>query len=399
MPSRRPLFAVSCLSMFVFGMVIALLGTLFGLPDMRARLAIDLAQQGQLFSIMFVGLLIATVVAGPTQDRFGGKVVLVGAAATVAVALGLFALARGFASAAASAAVLGVGAGWLNLGANALVSDLYPESRGRMLNLANVFFGVGALFAPLLVSVAFGALSIGGVLAACTAVAAAGALVAAPLTFPPPREQASFSLAEFWRMTRHPGVLLLAVLMFFQMGNEAALSGWTSTYAGAMGWSPRAATVILLGYWVMTIIGRSVSAGLQSRLGNERLVLAAAVLSAAGCAVLLLGARSLPVLALGAWLTALGLSPVVPTTLALAADRHHRFGGTVFSLLFTVGTAGSTSFPLALGGLSKAAGLRLGMVVPLAGTLAVALCALAVLRGRNTVPVTEEGSGSNERRN
>ena len=377
---RRPLFLVSCLSMFVFGMVIALLGTLFGLPEMRARLAIDLAQQGQLFSLMFVGLLAATVAAGPVQDRFGAKVVLVGAAAAVAAALSLFALAGSFAGAAAPVALLGIGAGWLNLGANALVSDLYPESRGRMLNLANVFFGVGALYAPLLVSVAFGALSVAGILAACSLVSAAAVALAAPLRFPPAREKASFSTAEFWRTARHPGVLLLAALMFFEMGNEAALSGWTSTYAGAMGWSPRAATGILLGYWVMAIAGRGASAALQARVGNERLVLGASLLAASGCAVLLAGAGSLPVLAFGAWLAALGLSPVVPTTLAIAADRHHRFGGTVFSFLFTVGTFGSMSFPLALGGLSEAAGLRAGMAVPLAGTLAVAACAWVVSR-------------------
>lgn len=382
MPSRRPLFAVSCLAMFVFGMVIALLGTLFGLPEMRGRVGVDLAQQGQLFGVMFFGLLAATVVAGPVQDRFGAKLVLVGAAGMVAAGLASFGFARGFAGAAGAAALMGTGAGWLNLGANALVADLYPQSRGRMLNLANVFFGVGALFAPLLVSVGYGTLSVGGILAACAAVAAAGAVAAAPLAFPPPRERASFSLAAFWHTARQPGVLLLAALMFFEMGNEAALSGWTSTYAGAMGWSPRAATAILLGYWAMAIIGRSLSAALQSRVGNERLVLGAALVSAAGCAVLLVGARSLPALALGAWITALGLSPVVPTTLAVAADRHHRFGGSVFSLLFTIGTVGSTSFPLALGQLSEAAGLRSGMAVPLAGALGVACCALAVLRGR-----------------
>ncbi|HOC18185.1 MAG TPA: MFS transporter, partial [Vicinamibacterales bacterium] len=156
MASRARLFAISCLAMFVFGMVIALLGTLFGLPETRARLAIDLAQQGQLLSVMFTGLLAATIVAGPTQDRFGAKLVLVAAAGAVAVALVLLALARSFSSAAVWAGLLGIGAGWLNLGANALVSEVYPESRGRMLNLTNVFFGVGALFVPLLVSVAFG---------------------------------------------------------------------------------------------------------------------------------------------------------------------------------------------------------------------------------------------------
>ena len=59
--------------MFVFGMIIAMLGALFGLPAMRERLGIDLAQQGDLFSILFVGLLVSTAVVGPTLDRFGSK--------------------------------------------------------------------------------------------------------------------------------------------------------------------------------------------------------------------------------------------------------------------------------------------------------------------------------------
>ena len=44
-------------AMFVFGMIIAMLGTLFGLPEMRERLGINLAQQGELFSILSFGML------------------------------------------------------------------------------------------------------------------------------------------------------------------------------------------------------------------------------------------------------------------------------------------------------------------------------------------------------
>ena len=70
-----------------------MLGTLFGLPAMRERLGIDLAQQGDLFSVLFIGLLVSTAVVGPTIDRFGSKVVLVSASAMVTAALLAFALA------------------------------------------------------------------------------------------------------------------------------------------------------------------------------------------------------------------------------------------------------------------------------------------------------------------
>ena len=378
---RRRLFAVGCMAMFVFGMVIAMLGTLFGLPEMRLRLGIDLSQQGVVFSAVFVGLLVSTVLAGPMIDRFGSKPVIVSAAGLVTGALALFTAARGFGAAVTAAALLGFGGGWLNIGGNALVSDVYPESRGRMLNLVGTFFGIGALFVPLLVSVAFDHLTVAGALAACAAVAGACTLWAAPLRFPPAREAAAFSFAEFLATARYPGVLLLAALLFFQSGNEATLSGWTSTYIGSEGWPPRVATVVLLGYWVMAVVGRALSSRAQAWLGKPGLVLAAALLAAAGCLALLAGAGSLAVLAGSAWVTSLAMSAVFPTTLAIAGDRYHRYAGSVFGFLFTIANFGGMLFPWALGHVSQAAGVRLGMVVPLMGTLAVAGLALVVKRG------------------
>ena len=61
-------FASAATGMFVFGIVMAVLGTLFGLPEMRTRLQIDLAQQGNLFFLLYVGIFLATLVAGPAID-------------------------------------------------------------------------------------------------------------------------------------------------------------------------------------------------------------------------------------------------------------------------------------------------------------------------------------------
>jgi MFS transporter, FHS family, glucose/mannose:H+ symporter len=377
---RSRLFVAAALAMFVFGMLIAMLGTLFGLPDMRERLGIDLAQQGDLFSVLFIGLLASTAIVGPMIDRFGSKVVLVSASAMVTAALLAFALATGFGAAAAAALLLGIGGGWLNTATNALVSDVFPENRGRMLNLLGTFFGLGALFVPIVVAAGFDVLSLSGTMILCAGVAGASTVVSAALPFPPPHEGAAFSFAGMLGVAKEPGVLLFALLLLFQSGNEAALSGWTSTYVGAMGWSPRVATLILLGYWVMAIAGRVLSARAQSWIGKERLVVICSVASLVGCVALLAAAGWLPGLAAGAWFTALGFSAIFPTVLAMAGDRYRRFAGTVFGFLFTVGNVGSITFPWALGHISQAFGLRLGMLVPLVGTVLVAVCALVVRR-------------------
>ncbi len=375
---RGHLFATASVGLFVFGMIIALLGTLFGLPGMRARLGIDLAQQGDLFSALFVGLLVATAAVGPLLDRFGSRPVLLSASAAVTVALVWLAGARSFPAAALACVLLGAGGGWLNTATNALVSDLYAEDRGRMLNVLGIFFGVGALSVPLGVAAAMGVVPLSGIIVACAVVAALNVGACAVQRFPPPHEGSGFSFAAVLRTGRDPGVWTFAALLFFESGNEASLSGWTSTYVSAEGWSPRAGLVILLGYWVMAIAGRALSARLQARVGKSRLVIACAWLSVAGCLALLSAPRALPALALGAWATALGFSAIFPTALALAGDRYHRFAGSVFGFLFTVSNLGSIAFPWALGHLSAAHGIRSGMLVPLGGTLAVAVCAVLV---------------------
>jgi len=373
------------MTMFVFGMLIAMLGTLFGLPAMRERLGIDLAQQGDLFSVLFIGLLVSTTVVGPTLDRIGSKPVLVSASAMVTVALLAFALAHGFGAAALAALLLGVGGGWLNAATNALVSDVFPDDRGRMLNLLGTFFGIGALFVPLVVALFFNVLSIAGTMVLCAGVAGASTVLCAVLPFPPPREGAAFSFAGMLGVAKDRGVLLFALLLLFQAGNETALSGWTSTYVGSVGWSPRVATLILVGYWIMAIAGRALSSRAQAWTGKERLVVISGVLSVSGCVVLLVAAGWLPGLAFGALMTSLGFSAIFPTVLAMAGDRYHRFAGTVFGFLFTVGNVGSITFPWALGHISQAFGVRLGMLVPLAGTVLMTACALVVAGRRSPV--------------
>src|SRR5262249_1426287 len=143
--ARRPLFLASGAAMFVFGITLAALGALFGLPETRARLHVDLAQQGDIFFTLYLGVFVSTILVGPIIDSFGNKVVLTVSVTLVVAGLLGFWVAGSFVSAIVAAFVLGLGGGGLNTSANALVADLYPELRGTMLNLLGVFYGCGAV--------------------------------------------------------------------------------------------------------------------------------------------------------------------------------------------------------------------------------------------------------------
>jgi FHS family glucose/mannose:H+ symporter-like MFS transporter len=378
--ARRPLFFAASGGLVLFGIVLALLGTLFGLPEMRARLHVNLGQQGDLFLLLYFGVLVASVLVGPLIDRIGNKAVLLVSAVLVTVALGGFAAAESFAAAAVSGFVLGVGGGALNIAANVLVSDLYGDERGPMLNLLGLFYGIGALLLPLLAASISALLTIRQLLICAAMLAALTAAAYALLRFPPAREAHGFSARQVAQVARYPGILLLAFLLFCQSGNEASIGGWTSTYAGALGAGARRATWVLTGYWAAMMAGRLLAARLLRRLGKAQLVFASSAGSVAGCAVLLL-AHSVAALAAGVALLGLSFAAVYPTTLAIAGDRYPRFSGTVFGLLFSVGIVGGMTFPWVIGHLGESYGMRLPMALPLVS--ATMICALVtVFRSR-----------------
>ena len=243
--SRTRLLVAACAGMFIFGIALVLLGTLFGLPEMRARLQVtDMVRQGNLQTLLLFGVFLATVIAGPMIDRFGNKLTLALSALLATVALLGFALVGGYRAAQTFGFILGIGGGGLNMAGNVLVSDIFREDRAARLNLVAVFFGVGALFIPL-AAAAVGPGHIVAVMVAAAVISAACTVCYLVLRFPPPRQASGFSVLQAGRVVRFPGVLLFAFLLFFESGNEAAMIGWTSTWAGAMGAHARAATLVL----------------------------------------------------------------------------------------------------------------------------------------------------------
>ena len=355
--------------MFVFGVVLALLGTLFGLPEMRTRMAVGLSQEGDLFFLLFLGVCFSTLAAGPLIDRLGNKMVLVCSMLLVAAGLAAFAEARSMPAAALTALLTGIGGGGLNTSSNVLVSEVYADNRGPMLNLLGMFYGTGALFVPLLVASMSGAISAAGLLMATAALPAACAAAYLGFAFPAAREAHGISRRELLQVARYPGLALFAALLCVESGNEAALGGWASTYLGSAGANERTATWILAAYWAALIAGRFLVFKIVGRVGKPPLVLASAAASIVSCAILL-WARTIPATAAGVAIAGFAFAGIFPTVLAMAGDRYPRYAGTMFGLLFALGLAGGGVFPWAVGQISQRFSLRAGMLVPLAGTIA-----------------------------
>ncbi len=157
---RGPLSIAAYAGMFVFGIVMALLGTI--LPVLSARLEFQVSSIGTLFLVMNFAMLASSLLLGVAMDRFGMKPPLAAGPLLVAVSLVMILRADTFAALISAAVLLGIGGGALNGATNTLVADLHdePKRKSSALNVLGVFFGFGALFLPFTVGALLSALGL-----------------------------------------------------------------------------------------------------------------------------------------------------------------------------------------------------------------------------------------------
>ena len=139
------IFAAS-LAIFVYGMVASMLGTIN--PGLASKFNLDNLQTSYIALAQGIGLVIASVSVGPLLDRKGKKVGLLLGLGAVAAALFVLANASGYSAMVFSMLILGVGGGITLTAANALGSDVSESRRAIVLNLLNVFVGLGGLATP-----------------------------------------------------------------------------------------------------------------------------------------------------------------------------------------------------------------------------------------------------------
>jgi FHS family glucose/mannose:H+ symporter-like MFS transporter len=359
--------------MFVFGIVMALLGAI--LPSIAERLEIATADIGTLFVFMNGAMLASSLVLGLAMDRFGMKPPLGLGPLVVAGALVVVIRAGAFPALLFAGVLLGLGGGALNGATNTLVADLHedPRRKSSALNLLGVFFGFGALFLPFAMGALLEWFSVAELLAAAAALCAAVGVFAMALRFPPPKQGHALPVADMPRFLRSPLVVAFAFLLFFESGVEFTLGGFISTYLtreiGVA--SVSAASWILAGYWASLMLSRAVMSRLALASDPYRTLLASAAGACIG-AVMAAVSPSAGVSAFAIVLCGWSLAGIYPTALGIVGSRFQSHSGTVFGIIFAVALAGGMFIPWLAGQVGGAAGLRWAFAL-VAGSFAAVL--------------------------
>jgi FHS family glucose/mannose:H+ symporter-like MFS transporter len=357
-PHRSPLEAIAYAGMFVFGLVTALLGAV--MPVLFVRLALRLEDIGTAFLAMNGGMLAASLLVGPTMDRFGVRAPLASGALLVAAALLGIASAWSLPELLAAASVLGLGGGALNAGTSTLIADLHdtPETKAAALNVLGVFFGFGALVLPLAIAALLAHVGLAPLLWAASTLCAVAGVMAAGATFPPAKQAHGLHVTDIRRLLRMPLVVTLGCLLFFQSGSEFTLGGYFSTFATReLRMSVAAASYLLSAYWAALMLSRVALSRLVLRLGAYRVVGGCALVASCG-SLALAAASGAPMATLGVLVTGLAFAGIFPTVLGVAAAAFPSHSGTVFGILLTVALTGGMTMPWFAGHMARAAGLR-----------------------------------------
>jgi len=390
--SLARLTASAFAGMFVFGIVMAILGAI--LPSLFARISMDKGQAANLFLIMNFAMLLMSLFFGPIVDRFGYKLFLILCSLLVALAFALLAGASSYGLVILAAVVLGFGGGGLNGGTNTLTSDINPGGRGSALNLLGVFFGFGALSIPFLIGTLLGWAGLKNILLLAALLGLVPLVLFLLSTFPRPKQAQGFPMRRAADIVHDPILWLCAFILFFQSGNEFTLGGWISTYLHEVFGAPAmAASLVLAGYWAAVMVGRLAASRIVPRLKNETVVIASAGLSLLA-GVLLIAAPGRGWASAGAVLIGLGFAAIYPTTLAIAGEHFAALSGTAFSLIFTVALSGGMLCPWLAGKIGQASGLRQGLFIPVVNCLMIIILMTVLARVLKKRRMLPGGSGS-----
>jgi fucose permease len=251
------------------------------------------------------------------------------------------------------------------------VSPMYRHDPAATVNLAGILFGLGCLTVALIVSGAF---------YAYTAAALQTWIAVIPATFgwiyvktpyaqrPVPHHPA---VGDIFSEIRSPAAVLLAMLLFFQLGNEWAVAGWLTLFlTQRLGISPASSLLMLALYWLALLIGRVGAQWVMPRMRHSRLLVLSAAGSILGCVILLatdnrFGAVS-GILLLGA-----AFAPIYPLLVEKIGHRFPYFHPGFYNGIFSLALAGGLLAPCTLGYFASQWGVSVVMGLPLMGSVVV----------------------------
>jgi len=354
--NRQLVFWSACLGMLLFGVGLIMLGSV--LPDLRIRHSLDAIQAGTLFSILPFGVIGGSLLFGPVCDRYGYRTLL------ALSALLMFAGFEGLAFThtawvlTASVFLFGLGGGAINGATNAVVADISTTGKGADLSILGVFFGIGALGMPVLLSLMKETVEFQYIVAATGILALAAAVLFAVVRFPAAKQAEWISMKQLGALVRDVTLLLIAFFLFFQSAFEGLINNWTTTYLIERVAAPQESALMGLSAYVAGMTVMRLLIGSVLRKMHEKQLIYISFAITLGALLLFSLSRSVAPAAAGLFLLGSGMAAGFPTMLGIVGNRYPNLSGTAFSFVLVIALLGNMLVNYSMGIVAETRGIK-----------------------------------------
>ena len=338
------LVLAATLAILAYGLMSPVLGVL--LPGY----ALTAEQQGSLAMAQALGLVLASLCAGPFVDAKGNKAALISGLTLIVISLAGAPKAPGYSGLLVVYFLLGIAGGTVVTGANSLVAAVESNRRGPALNFLNLFFGLGGIITTYVGSMHTDSATLCYSIAA---VATLALLLNVATRMPFPSGAASFRLNEASVLLTNPVLLLLSLFLFLYVACEVGVWNWFKIYLMRLHFDEAAAgRVVSYGFASGILVGRVVVSRLLIRIPAFVVTLVAPALMTV-TTYFMLSLRSNVAITIAVFCAGLSMAPVFPTVLAIVADAFSRGTATAMGIVLTSGWLGLAVSSPAIGALAK----------------------------------------------
>lgn len=343
--SGRIVFA-AILAIFVYGVIAAMLGVLL------ASFKLTPEESGNVALAQAVGMIIASLSAGPIIDKQGKKIALVAALGLIAVSLFMLPGTASYSERLGWVFVLGLGGGILVTAANALAGDVNEERRSSTLNFLNLFFGLGGMATPL---IAANLVNNDARMLCWLAAGLAAVTFVVHLTTPMPAPKGAGApmFEGAGTMLGRPALWLLAAFLFLYVAAEVGVWNWLAKFLISRGMSEgQAQNIVGSGFAFGILVGRVVVSRILIKISAPTVTLASAALMLV-TTYLMLNTTDATLAWVAVFAGGIAMAPVFPTTLGMVGDAFPKSTATAMGIVITfgwVGLAVSSQIIGALGG-------------------------------------------------
>lgn len=339
---------------------------------LKERWYLDNAQAGYVWVAQYLGQLVGTIASDRVVGRVGAKRCLAGGAALSGI--GIAGLSAGnWHLGLLFLFVNGLGIGLNTPATNLLVSHRHPQRRAAALSFVNLIWGIGAFVCPF-VSGFF--LHHGEGLRFVSIVSASMFLLV--VLFLTLRETIATGGVEAHGAQVTVPLLtwcLFAVALFVYVGTETSVGGWSTVYTHRMDLSGNLSSVMPSFYWAGLLAGRALAPFVVRLVSELKVVVSGLVLGGVGVVSLIL-ARGIPSAIVSVVLAGLGFAAVFPIVVGWMTHRFGPAGNRLAGWAFVSASLGGAMLPWLVGQIAnRAADMRVGYGVPLAGVIILLLLA------------------------